>query len=113
MHELGVLMEVVRIVEDAVREQSLTQVDRLVLQIGEMALVVPSYVEQCYPAAVQGTLLENTRLDIEIIPASGRCRQCHHVFHVAEGYVKCPCCQSYSWELLGGREFMIKEIAAC
>nr|WP_288825407.1 hydrogenase maturation nickel metallochaperone HypA [uncultured Clostridium sp.] len=113
MHELGVMSEVVRIVENVVMEQNLSQVESLVLQIGEMASVIPYYVEQCYPAAVQGTILENARLDIEIIPANGRCRECNKVFHVTEGYMKCPFCHSFSWELTGGREFLIKEIAAC
>ncbi|MDF2888079.1 MAG: hydrogenase expression/synthesis HypA [Lacrimispora sp.] len=112
MHELGAMWEVVRIVENVVREQNLTQVESIVLQIGEMASVIPYYVEQCYPAAVNGTLLENTRLNIEILPANGCCRQCHKVFHVTEEYVRCPFCQSFSWELSGGREFMIKEIVA-
>jgi hydrogenase nickel incorporation protein HypA/HybF len=112
MHELGVMSEIVRIVEQIATEQNLTQVESIVLQIGEMASVIPYYVEQCYPAAVNGTLLENTRLNIEILPANGRCRQCHKVFHVTEEYLKCPFCQSFSWELSGGRELMIKEIVA-
>ncbi|MBE5987378.1 hydrogenase-3 nickel incorporation protein HypA [Lacrimispora xylanisolvens] len=112
MHELGVMTEVVRIVENVVREQNLTQVESLVLQIGEMASVIPYYVEQCYPAAVNGTILENTRLTIEILPASGRCSTCNKMFHVTEDYYKCPFCQSFSWELLEGREFLIKEIVA-
>ncbi|MBE5985850.1 MAG: hydrogenase maturation nickel metallochaperone HypA, partial [Paenibacillaceae bacterium] len=61
MHELGVMTEVVRIVENVVTEQKLTQVESLVLRIGEMASVIPYYVEQCYPVAVNGTILENTR----------------------------------------------------
>jgi len=41
-----------------------------VLQIGKMAPVVPHYFEQCYPAAVDGTSMENTKLVIETL--SGR-----------------------------------------
>lgn len=113
MHELGIIAEVVRVVEKIAREQQLTKVETLVLQIGELASVVPYYVEQCYPAAVYGTSLENTRLEIEIIPGNGRCCQCGKGFNVLENQYRCPVCGSTSWELLGGREFMIKEIVAC
>ena len=41
MHELGILVEIVRRVEAVVEQQGLTQVESLVLQIGEMASVVP------------------------------------------------------------------------
>ena len=40
----------------------------LVLQVGEESPVVPHYLEACYPAAVDGTLMEETKLKIEIVP---------------------------------------------
>ena len=67
MHELGIIAEVVRVVEDIARKQNLTKVEALVLQIGELSSVIPYYVEQCYPAASYGSILEHTRLEIEVI----------------------------------------------
>ncbi len=113
MHELGIVAEVVRIVEDIARKQQLKTVETLVLQIGELSSVVPYYVEQCYPAAVYGTMLENTRLEIEVLPGNGRCRGCGQVFNILAQHHVCPECGGTSFELLGGREFMIKQIVAC
>lgn len=67
MHELGIVMEIVKTIEDFVEKNHLTKVDTLVLQIGRMSPVVPHYIEQCYPAAVDGTSLEDMRLSIEIV----------------------------------------------
>lgn len=113
MHELGIIAEVVRVVEDIAHKQQLTKVDTLVLQIGELSSVIPYYVEQCYPAASYGTMLENTRLEIEVLPGNGRCKTCGQVFNVLEHHRVCPGCGGTSLELLGGCEFMIKEIIAC
>lgn len=113
MHELGIVVEIVRIVEGIAKKQNLTKVDTLVLQIGELSSVVPYYVEQCYPAAVYGTTLENTRLKIEVLPGNARCQACGTVFNVLQHHRKCPNCGSKGIEVLGGREFMIKEIVAC
>ncbi len=113
MHELGVVIEVVRTVEEFARENSLTAIDALVLQIGELSSIVPRYVEECYPAAVDGTLMENTRLDIEILPGNAMCGSCGKVFNLLASEKKCPECDSGEWEILGGREFLIKEIVAC
>jgi len=113
MHELGIIAEVVRIVEDIAQKQQLKIVETLVLQIGELSSVVPYYVEQCYPAAVYGTMLENTRLEIEVLPGNGRCRSCGRVFNILENHQICPRCGEPTWDLLGGREFMIKQIVAC
>jgi hydrogenase nickel incorporation protein HypA/HybF len=68
MHELGIVIEIVKTVEGFVAENHLTKVDTLVLQIGKMAPVVPHYIEACYPAAIDGTSLEDMKLSIEIVP---------------------------------------------
>lgn len=113
MHELGIIAEVVRVVEDIARKQNLTKVEALVLQIGELSSVIPYYVEQCYPAASYGTMLEHTRLEIEVLPGNGRCKTCGKVYNIVQNHRVCPACGESSYELLGGREFMIKEIVAC
>ena len=113
MHELGIVAEVVRVVEGIAKKQNVTKVDTLVLQIGELSSVVPYYVEQCYPAAACGTMLEHTRLRIEILPGNGRCRACGRVYGLLANRRRCPDCGATNAEILGGREFMIKEIVAC
>ncbi len=112
MHELGIMIEIIKTVENIAVQNGVTQIDTLVLQIGELAPVVPEYIRQCYPAAVDGTLLQNTKLKIEILPGNGMCRQCNKVFNVLKSGRKCPECGSNRWEPLGGKEFMIKEIIA-
>lgn len=113
MHELGVVIEVIKTVENFARKNALTKIDTLVLQIGELSSMIPRYIEACYPAAVDGTLLKDTRLKIEILPGNAICRECNKVFNLLENNNKCPSCESKEWELLCGKEFMIKEIVAC
>ena len=113
MHELGVVMEVARVVEAFARENEVEEVNTIVLQVGELSSMVPKYIYDVYPATVDGTMLEKTRLDIEIIPGNGRCGECETVFNILENRAVCPNCQSTQFELLSGREFYIKEIVCC
>lgn len=71
MHELGILYHIVRQVLRIVEENRLTVVDAIVLQVGEHSSVVPKYLEACYPAAIDGTLLAETKLEIERIEGQG------------------------------------------
>lgn len=112
MHELGVVFEVVKTVEDFVEKNGVTKVDTLVLQIGELSSMIPRYIEACFPAAVDGTLLQYTKLIIEILPGNALCKKCNKVFNLIEHNSKCPDCEGGYWELLSGKEFMIKEIIA-
>lgn len=113
MHELGVVIEVINTVENFAKRNALTKIDTLVLQIGELSSIIPRYVEACYPAAADGTLLQDTKLKIEILPGNAICRECSKVFNFIENEGKCPKCGSKDLELLCGKEFMIKEIIAC
>lgn len=112
LHELGVVIEVVKTIENIVVEQQLTKVEKIVLQIGELSSMIPKYIERCYPAAVENTSLQDTKLEIEVLPGNGICQECNQVFNIIQNNSTCPHCNSKAWELLGGKEFMIKEILA-
>jgi hydrogenase nickel incorporation protein HypA/HybF len=68
VHELGIMFNIVRSVEGIAVKNQVSKIDTLVLQVGEESPVVPHYLEACYPAAVDGTMLEETKLRIEIVP---------------------------------------------
>ncbi len=113
MHELGVVIEVVKNVTEIAEQNGLTKIDTIVLQIGELSSMIPQYIESCYPAAVDGTILEETKLEIEILPGNALCNGCKKVFNIISNKSICPKCESNKWEMLSGKEFMIKEIIAC
>lgn len=113
MHELGVVFEVIKTVKNFVDTNQLTKVDTIVLQIGELSSMIPKYIHECYPAAVDGTMFEETKLEIEIIPAEAICKECRHVFNIIQNKSHCPECESAEWGMLTGKEFAIKQVIAC
>jgi hydrogenase nickel incorporation protein HypA/HybF len=112
VHEIGVVMEVVASVESFAKANGVTKIEKLVLQIGELSSMIPKYVEDCYPAAIDGTMLEDTELEIEILPGNALCLDCNKVFNLLQNDNKCPLCRGRNWNILCGKEFMIKEIIA-
>ena len=112
MHELGILYHVVEQVTRIAAQNHVREIDTLVLQVGEFSPVIPRYLEKCYPVATEGSMLQNAKLQIEVLPANARCTGCGGVFPVTQHAGVCPHCGSADCEVLGGREFLIKEIAA-
>ena len=111
MHELGVVFEIIKMVDRVAVEQNLDEIDTIVLEVGELASVVPIYLEECFPAATYNRpRFENTKLKIDIIPGEAKCYQCGNVFNVIMNKGYCPECNSFEKELISGKEFMIKEI---
>jgi len=113
MHELGIMYHIVEQVLRVVETNQLSEVEAVVLQVGELSSVVPRYLHACFPAAVDGTVLENTKLEIEILTANGICKSCGKVYPLLEHSRVCPACQSEEFEKISGGEFYLKEIRAC
>lgn len=110
MHELGVLIEVVEQVTEVAKENDVTKIDRLVLQVGELCSMIPRYMKKIYPAAVDDTILEGSELVIETIPGNGKCKGCGSIYNLIEEHGTCPECGENDFEMISGDEFVIKEI---
>jgi len=113
MHELGIVFEVLRVVDRFVVENGLSQVGKIVLEIGQLSQAIPRFIEECYPAAVAGTAYEGTELEIVVVPALGVCGQCQVEYNVVERRKICPSCGAGRFTLQSGQEFIIKEVVAC
>ena len=110
MHELSVLKQMIRTIEHTCREQQIEKVETIVLQVGELSDFLPEFARDVFPMAVEGTFLEGAGLQMERVPALGRCRECRTEFHPSEHQFRCPVCASLRIELLSGREVFIKEL---
>ncbi len=113
MHELGIVYEVVKVVDNFVLENHLTKVEKIILEIGQLSQAIPRFIEECYPAAVSETAYEDTILEIIVLPANGRCKNCGEIYNIVEHRKICPSCQEGVFELISGEEFNIKEVVAC
>lgn len=110
MHELGIISSMVKTIEQIVHEQGLTKVQKLVLEVGELSGVVPRYMEECYPAAVYKTFMQDTELELETVPGIVHCRNCGREFNAMQQDFVCPECGSQDLEILAGNDVIIKEI---
>lgn len=113
MHELGIVYEVIKVVDKFVEDNNITKVEKIVLEIGQLSQAIPRFIEECYPAAVDGTLYENTILEIISLPANGECKSCNEIYNIIEHKKICPKCSGDDYRIVSGEEFDIKEILAC
>lgn len=112
MHELGIVIEIVKQMETFMKENNLTKMDKIVLQIGELSSVYPKYIEDVYPIAVEKSLLKDTKLEIEVSRGIGQCTKCHLSYPLIDNHNTCPHCGSTHFQILTGKEFLIKEVHA-
>lgn len=113
MHELGVTFHIIKSINDIAKEQNLTKVSRVTLQIGEVNMVVPSQLIDCWNWAVKKeTVLKDCPLEVETIKAITLCEDCGCEYSTVIHAKICPNCGSNHTYLKVGNEFIIKEIEA-
>ncbi len=103
MHEMAITQSVV----DTVCEHAAgRRVHSVRVQVGALCAVVPDAMEFCFGLAVEGTVADGARLDLDVQPASARCRACGEEFGLSDLILLCPC-GSADVEVLTGRDLRI------
>lgn len=114
MHELGVVFHVIKTVENLAKENEVTEIKSVTLEVGEVSTVIEEYLRKCWKWSVEkkATMMQQTELIVERIPAITYCEDCQKEYKTIEHGKKCPHCDSEHTYLLQGNEFNIKEIEA-
>ena len=72
MHELGILKQVIRVVEKAADRNIIKSVKHITLEVGYESGVVPLYMRKLFPLAAEAIpLLKNTELRIRMVCGRG------------------------------------------
>ena len=111
MHEIGIVRSMCRTVKDYAAENNVDKISEIVLDNGELSLVVSKYVEDLFLAVADGDpLFKDTKLIFNVIPGLVECDDCDEIFNVIENEGYCPNCGSFSKQVLSGKDFNIREI---
>ena len=111
MHELGVVFHVIDMVTGVAKENNVSAVKSVTLEIGQVSGVIHSYLEDCWKWAVNRTeVMKGCELIIEEIPALTWCEDCETTYDTVKYAKICPNCGSEHTYLKQGNEFSVKEI---
>ncbi len=113
MHELGTVFYVIEQVEKICKENELTVVGSVTLEIGEVSGIIPEFIVDCWNwARAKNELMKNAELKIETLEAVTYCEDCQKTYPTLKYKKICPYCGSEHTYLLTGNEYNIKEIEA-
>lgn len=112
MHELGLMDALIKTVGRIIKEENLTNVRKIVLQVGELSGTVPHFITDCYEAVVADTQYQHTELVLEIVPGIARCNDCHIEFRIDIKDLCCIVCHGKNLTPIEGKDLTIKEIEA-
>lgn len=110
MHELPITQSMLDIVVNKARESGREKVTRINTVIGILSGVEKSCVEFYFDCLKAEYSLTDAVLDIIVIPAQLKCRNCGREFAAEDLPWSCPGCDSYSVAIIKGNECYVESI---
>jgi hydrogenase nickel incorporation protein HypA/HybF len=107
LHELSIAESVVRI---ASRQADGRRVMKVQMKVGYLRQVVPSALSFGFGLLAEGTPVEGAKLEMEQVPAEGRCRGCGVESLLVDFPLQCRGCGGFDLEILKGEELMVESL---
>jgi len=114
MHELSIAASVVEIacrharpVQDGALPQRVSKVH---VQVGYLRQVVPAALAFSFELVAQGTAAEGAELELDTVPAVGRCRRCGVESRLRAFPLQCGACSGFDLEIVAGEELVVESL---
>jgi hydrogenase nickel incorporation protein HypA/HybF len=110
MHELSIACSLVKAAVDEAVLHRAVHVLNVDVALGALSGVEMDSLMFCFPAVAKGTLCEGALLQVEIVPATGRCPACLTTCAVRDFMTACPDCGSWPLGIQGGRDMTLRAV---
>lgn len=111
MHELGIVVHVIKQVEELAKKNNVNKVVELTLEVGEVSGVVKQYFVDAFEWAKKRTeYMKETKLNYVVIEAISYCEDCKETFKTTATGKECPKCHKENTYLVTGRDVSFRDI---
>lgn len=110
MHEVSLCRDLISMVEDAVRESSVSRIKRIHLRLGAFSHVQADAIKFCFQAVATGTLAEGAELMIHRSESVGQCEQCLHRQSVTSRFESCCACGYFPLSVEQAEDMILQSI---
>ncbi len=107
MHDLALSESITVLVVECARQEGITRVSRVVIEIGVAAPVDPDALLFCFPITAADTVAAGAELVINRVALRARCDSCGTEYAPGTLISPCPACGSFGRTILAGREMRV------
>ena len=111
MHEISVLKRAVDLAEQTAIDNNIDRIAYITLEVGELSGYRPVFFEKYFEVVIEDRpIFEGAELKMIRPRGEGLCLDCHAMYNVMANEGRCPKCGSRNKKILGGQQFLLKEI---
>jgi hydrogenase nickel incorporation protein HypA/HybF len=109
MHELSVAMRIVEALDQELAgEGEDLVVSAVAIEVGALTGLVPEALLFSWDLAAEGSVLQGSKLDIQVVDAAGYCPKCSEQRALTNVQsMRCPVCRTPITQINGGNELEI------
>ena len=113
MHELSVAMRIVEALDQELAgEGDDLVVSAVAIEVGALTGLVPEALHFSWDLATEGSVLQGSKLDIQVVDAAGYCPQCQEQRTLTNlQSMRCPVCRTPIAQISAGNELEILTVA--
>ncbi|MHA2390544.1 MAG: hydrogenase maturation nickel metallochaperone HypA [Promethearchaeota archaeon] len=119
MHEFSFAYNIFKVAEATALKYKAQKITEVLLEIGELTLIVPELLQRSFEMATKGSIAEGAKLIITLTPGKIQCRDCSKISDVSLNkdaqltglqLFKCSHCGSNNTEIVEGKKANVKNI---
>jgi hydrogenase nickel incorporation protein HypA/HybF len=119
MHEFSFAYNIFKVAEATALNYKAKKITEVLLEIGELTLIVPELLRRSFEIATKGSIAEGAILSITMTPGKIKCRECNKISEVSltqEAQLtglqlfQCTHCGSKNTEIIEGKKANVKNI---
>lgn len=109
MHELGIVVHIIRTVQASAEENNIHNVKKICIIAGELCGAVPQFLKKLFPVAIhENQMFSECELAVETEVAVANCKSCGNSFEVTKKKGVCPYCHESNYEVVKGTQLFIR-----
>ena len=110
MHEMGIMEGVLDSALKSAQQAHALCIRKITLSIGDMTECIDDALQFSFEILSENTLAQGATLVLNKVSPRSVCLDCRKEFDHDRFHRQCPYCQSYSTDLIAGRELSIDSI---
>ena len=110
MHEMSIAVYIIEICERELQKSKAQKIEKVNLVVGKLSGIVVESLDFALKVSKSKGPLSAAEIVIEETPGLMKCLSCGTEFESDDHFTTCPVCKDYKYEILSGKELLVKSL---